>query len=267
MYNMTRRHRRSISVLILIIALSASACTAPRAWDMNKTQTAHEKTQSSELTGADMSIGDAATLLLESDCAAFSKASETNAVGEKTGDDEAVGAFGTEAGADDVNIPGQGTKAVPESETVLEISGIYVSKQYFAFRTVLYAITGSEKEPVKAAEELVKKQITEWNFASEHGILPTDDEVMSYCESMRSDVESDIESRETMLVVVQNMSLNESEYFRVFLPRYEVPFILAEQNVSNYCSENDIDEPDVSDTGIKVKDEQYIHELEDKYSK
>ena len=43
MYNVTRRHRRSITVLILITALSVSACTAPRAWEMNKTQTAHEK--------------------------------------------------------------------------------------------------------------------------------------------------------------------------------------------------------------------------------
>ncbi len=266
---MYRTHARAaaLGALILAAALALSACTAPRARDLNKMQTAHEKTQSSELNGADMSIGDVAISLLESDYAAFSKVSETNAVGAEAGDDEAAGASGTEAGADDVNIPGQGTKAVPESEAALEISGMYISKQYLTFRAALYTTAGSEKEPVKAAEELVKKQITEWNFASEHGLLPTDDEVMSYCEVMRSDAESDIESRETMLVVLQNMSLNESEYFRVFLPRYEVPFILAEQNVSNYCSENDIDEPDASDTYIKVKDEEYIHELEDKYSK
>ena len=252
MYNMKRRHRRSIAALILITALSTSACTAPRAWDMNKTQTAHEKTQSSELTGADMSIGDAATLLLESDCAAFSAAA-----GSSQGGAEA------EAGASDLDIPGQGTKAVSANEAAMEISGMYISKQYLAFRAALYAKASSEKDPVKAAEELIKKQAAEWNFAQEKGLLPTDDEVMSYCESMRSDTESDIESRETMLVVVQNMGLNEAEYFRVFLPRYEVPFILVSENVNNYCTEHDTDMPDGSSESIKIIDKQYVSELKE----
>lgn len=240
MYNVTRRHRRSITVLILITALSVSACTAPRAWEMNKTQTAHEKTQSSELNGADMSIGEAATLLLESDCAAFSSAT-----------------------ASDTDIPGQGTTAVSIEEAALEISGMYISKQYLAFRAALYAKTSSEKDPVNAAEDLIKKQVAEWNFAQKKGLLPTDDEVMSYCGSMRSDAESDIESRETMLVVVQNMGLNEAEYFRVFLPRYEVPFILVSENVNNYCSEHDKAMPDRSSESVKIIDEQYISELQE----
>ena len=94
-------------------------------------------------------------------------------------------------------------------------------------------------------------------------MLPTDDEVMSYCGSMRSDAESDIESRETMLVVVQNMGLNEAEYFRVFLPRYEVPFILVSENVNNYCSEHDKAMPDGSSESVKIIDEQYISELQE----
>ena len=129
----------ALTVTIIAAAIVLSACTAPRAWNMNKVQTVHQKTQSSELNGAGMSIGDAATSLLESDHAAFSKSTAA-----------------------------------------------------------------------------------------------ADDEVAAYCETMRSDAESDIESRETMLVVVQNMDLKESEYFRVFLPRYEVPFILADMHLFCY---------------------------------
>ena len=256
-------HIAATVAMIIAAILILSACAAPRAWNLNKTRTAHEKTQSSELNGSEMSIGDVATSLLESDYAAFSKAADTS----DTGTAGYTEGSGSEAGADDITIPGQGTKAVPENEAALEISGMYISKQYLAFRAALYAAASSEKEPVKAAEELIKEQVIQWQFAEKYGILPTDEEVMSYCETMRSDSESDIESRETMLVVVQNMGLNESEYFRVFQPRYEVPFILAEENISNYCTENDTDTPDAYDIDVKIKDEQYIHELEDKYSK
>ncbi len=261
MYKVTRRHRRSIaavSAIMMAAALTLSACTAPRAWNMNKTQTAHQKTQSSELKDSGMSIGDAATVLLESDYAAFSDAAASIDNADTSG-------AGSEPS--DISIPGQGTEAVPESETAMEVSGKYISKQYLAFRAALYAAASSDKEPVKAAEELIKRQVIEWKFAEENGLLPTDDEVTAYCDAMRADAESDIESRETMLMVVQNMSLNESEYFRVFQPRYEIPFILAEANISSYCSENDIEMPDASEADVKIKDEQYIHELEDKYSK
>lgn len=255
------------AALTIAAALLLSACTAPRAWDLNKTQTAHEKTQSSQLNGAGMSIGDAAVQLLESDYAAFSDAAAGAIAGSLGASEAAAPAAAAESYTDDESIPGQGTKAVPESEAVMEISGKYVSKQYMEFRAALYAAASSEPDPVKAAEDLIKKQTAEWTFAQEHGILPTDDEVAAYCESMRSDAESDIESREMMLVVVQNMSLNESEYFRVFLPRYEVPFILVTENISRYCAENGIDAPDASEAQVNIKDGQYIQELKEKYQK
>lgn len=247
----SRRHRRPIKItimllLIIITMITLPACTVPRVHDMDKTLTAYEKTQSSQLNGADMSIGDTAAKLLESDYAAFSDIPETGSPGENTYETQIEDSNGTEVDTSDQSIPGQGTKAVPESEASMEISGKYVSKQYMEFRTALYAAASSEKDPQKAAEDLIKKQIAEWNFAEEKGILPTDEEVMSYCENMRSDSESDIESRENMLVIVQNMGLNEAEYFRVFLPRYEVPFILNSEKVSRYCTEHDIEMPDIS---------------------
>ncbi len=307
MYKVTRRHRRSITangvetkivrpvktgarapaaarckpyaraaaltILILTAALTVSACTAPRAWEFNEQQTAHEKTQSSELNDAGMSIGDAAILLLESDYAAFSDApSDSDKDNENASSDENDNnGYTAESGAEiytsDISIPGQGTKPVPENEAALEIAGKYVSKQYLELRTALYATASSEKDPVKAAETLIKKQVIQWKFAEKNELLPTDEDVMSYTDSMRADTESDIESRETMLLVVQNMGFNESEYFRVFQPRYEVPFLLVEENISDYCSKNNIDMPDTEKAKVKVKDEKYIKELRKKYQK
>ena len=66
----------------------------------------------------------------------------------------------------------------------MTIMGKSVSKVYFDYRASLYSACDNSN-PVKDAEDLMKKQAVQWSFAEEHGLLPSEQEIMEYCNSMR----------------------------------------------------------------------------------
>ena len=77
---------------------------------------------------------------------------------------------------------------------------------------------------------------------------------------------SDPENREIMLSIVQSMGLTEAEYFEIIQPKYEVPYILIEQNISEYCEENGVDKPAWENAELNIKDENYMKKIEAKYN-
>ncbi len=48
-------------------------------------------------------------------------------------------------------------------------------------------------------------------------------------------------------------------------PKYEIPYILVEQKIADYCESNDIDEPDWKRAGMTTKDADYLKKLKLKY--
>lgn len=125
-----------------------------------------------------------------------------------------------------------------------------VSKEYFNYRMALFVASGDEN-PMESTKELMKKQIVEWEFAEEKGILPSETEIREYCDSIRTDANSDDENRNIMLGVVNSMGMTESEYFDEFQPVYEVPFIIISQKVEEYCTKNNISVPDWKNVRIE----------------
>ena len=155
-----------------------------------------------------------------------------------------------------------GTKQEDAVMTIMEKS---VSKAYFDYRASLYSACDSSN-PVKDAEDLMKKQAVQWSFAEEHGLLPSEQEIREYCISIREAANSDPENREIMLSIVQSMGLTEAEYFEIIQPKYEVPYILIEQNISEYCEENGVDKPAWENAELNIKDENYMKKIEAKYN-
>ena len=150
-------------------------------------------------------------------------------------------------------------------DAVMTIMGKSVGKAYFDYRVSLYSACDS-LNPVKDAEDLMKKQAVQWSFAEEHGLLPSEQEIREYCDSIREAANSDPENREIMLSIVQSMGLTEAEYFDIIQPKYEVPYILIEQNISEYCEENGVDKPDWENVELNIKDESYRKKIEAKYN-
>lgn len=152
-----------------------------------------------------------------------------------------------------------------QEDVVMTIMGKSVSKVYFDYRASLYSACDNSN-PVKDAEDLMKKQAVQWSFAEEHGLLPSEQEIMEYCNSMREAANSDPENREIMSAIVQSMGLTEAEYFEIIQPKYEVPYILIEQNISEYCEENGVDKPAWENAELNIKDENYMKKIEAKYN-
>lgn len=147
--------------------------------------------------------------------------------------------------------------------TVMTVMGECVSKEYFAFRVSLYDICGAE-DPVGSAVDLMKEEAVKTRFAKEHNLMPTDEQIRNYSQQMRSDAESDPESYEIMRGIVTSMGLTEDEYWNVFKPTFEAPFALIDGNVNNYCEENNIALPDVSEAEVTIVDQEYLDDMRTK---
>ena len=48
-------------------------------------------------------------------------------------------------------------------------------------------------------------------------------------------------------------------------PKYEIPYVLVEQKIADYCEPNDIDEPDWKRAEMNIKDADYLKKLNLKY--
>lgn len=164
-----------------------------------------------------------------------------------------------------------GSKGIYETDSgqetedvVMSIMGKSVDKVYFDYRASLYAACGS-RDPVKEAENLIKRQVAQQNFAEKYNLVPSEQEIAEYCNSIRQQANSDPESRKIMSDIIGSMGLTEDEYFNIIQPGYEVPYVIVEQNVAEYCEKNDLDVPDGRKAEVNHKDTAYLRELSLKY--
>lgn len=244
-------------IVLVLTAAAAGGCSS----DSESTAGDEAETLVASFNSSNMPIGDAATALCESGIAAFSHIDAAEEESLKADDPYAdIDEKKDPEAAVDGDIVGESTAAVAAEDTAMIIMDKAVSKEYLRYRAALYAARKYE-DPVKAAERLITKQVTEWSFAEENGLLPTQNSIDAYCSTLESDAHSDIESREYMLIIIQNLGLSEAEYFKALQMNYEIPFILVSKNISSYCEENKKEYPKYASAEISITDEKFVSEL------
>lgn len=151
-----------------------------------------------------------------------------------------------------------------QNNLVAIVWGEKISSDYILYRMNLYEACES-KNPAQDAWEEIKKEINERNFAKEHNILPSEEEIIESTNQMREVAESTTESHEILKSLVDAMGLSEDEYWNIFKPKYETPIALIRYNVSQYCKENNLPELDNSTMEYKVIDKDFLDNLGVKY--
>lgn len=131
-----------------------------------------------------------------------------------------------------------------------------ISQAYFNTRAALFEATGS-KTPELDAWESIKREVAERKFAEEHGLLPTDEEIIAFTQEMRELVESTEESYAIGKTQIEATGLTWEQYWNEFRPRYESPLHIIKINIDQYLKENNLEELDVSSIEYEILNEDY----------
>ncbi len=131
-----------------------------------------------------------------------------------------------------------------------------ITQAYFNARAALFEATGS-KAPELDAWESIKLEVAERKFAEEHGLLPTDEEIIAFTQEMRELVESTEESYAIGKTQIEAAGLTWDQYWNEFRPRYESPVHIIKINIDQYLKENDLEELDVSSIEYEILNEEY----------
>lgn len=131
-----------------------------------------------------------------------------------------------------------------------------ISQSYFNARVALYKAAGS-KAPELDAWESIKLEVAERKFAEEHGLLPTDEEIIAFTQEMKALVESTEESYAIGKTLVESAGMTWDQYWNEFKPRYESPAHIIKINMDQYLKENNLEELDASSIEYKILNEEY----------
>ena len=111
------------------------------------------------------------------------------------------------------------------------------------------------------AWKAIKVEIHERNFAKEHDLLPTDDEILACSQTMRQVAESTEESHAILRSLVSAMGMTEDEYWNEYQPVYEAPLLLIYSNTAQYRSENGLEAVDPDEIEGEIIDQDYFDSL------
>jgi hypothetical protein len=133
------------------------------------------------------------------------------------------------------------------SDGVPEIAGVILGEEISAreveIRAAMYELAGSEN-PLEEAWNSLRVTIYEKQFAAEHQITPTADEIAGFTSEMKETVYSQPGGQEYALALLEAIGMGEDEYWNEYKPQYESPAHLTSIKVAEYLNANGL--PDLS---------------------
>jgi hypothetical protein len=128
-----------------------------------------------------------------------------------------------------------------------EIAGVIMGEEIgireLQTRAVMYEFSG-EEDPLSVAWDSYKVTVYEKQFAEEHGLIPTDDEVWEFTQQMKSQVYNAPDGGMHVDALLTAMGFVDSnEYWDDYKVEYESPAHLISINIARYINENNIEWP------------------------
>ncbi len=140
------------------------------------------------------------------------------------------------------------------------ILGETIYSQEFEIRAKMYELAGS-KTPYTDTWDSFKVQMYEHQYAEDHNILPSQEEIEKFSSDMRKDFESSPEGKEVEKILLDGMGMTADEYWNDYKIKYEAPAHLTKIKIHNYVIQNGLPEIDektvVTDTLIEKMNPAY----------
>lgn len=122
-----------------------------------------------------------------------------------------------------------------------EVAGIVLGEKISAFQVEVIArmfLEGGMDNPLERAWESVKQQVYERHFAEDHGLEPTEKEVLQFTQSMRDMIESSGEGKACSNILISATGLSEEQYWNEYRLKHESPAQLIKMRIDQYLADN-----------------------------
>ncbi len=140
-----------------------------------------------------------------------------------------------------------------------KVNNEYVSAEYYNLRVEMYRLSGSD-QPYTDAWEATIKEVCEFEFAEENGLLPTVKEVQKQVDKEQKEVEAAADSKQSVEILLAQLGLTWDEYWTEYKPQ-ELAAQLVKDNVSAYLQKNGQTDLDYSDVEAYVMNQSVLDSL------
>ena len=148
---------------------------------------------------------------------------------------------------------------------IATVLGEGISKEYLYLRVKTYEACGSNN-PFTDGWNSIKQEVWERQFAIQHNIMPTEEEISLSVKEMRESAEETEESHAVIKALITSAGFTENEYWEEYKTKYEMPLSLISANVYEYLEENNISPIDVNEIQFEILDQDYFDILNNSFN-
>lgn len=127
-----------------------------------------------------------------------------------------------------------------EEEIAGMILGQTVTAAQVEIKATMYQFAGAE-HPLEDAWRAMEIEGFERQFASQHGLIPTEEEIQAFTREMREVMEADEDGILYEKELLGAMGMTVDYYWEVYKPRVESPVHLIKIKIADYCDKNALD--------------------------
>lgn len=142
-----------------------------------------------------------------------------------------------------------------EDRVIAVINGEDVTETEMQLKIQMYALTEKDANDAWHGMKLVA---LEKAFAREHGLLPTEEEVMEYTKQLRSACEEVQESADHVAALASGLGMTLDEYWYEYRVVYEIPTLMIRERVNEYIEDNNLSALDPSDAQCTIIDKAFF---------
>lgn len=147
-------------------------------------------------------------------------------------------------------------------EYIGEINGNKISKKFFMVRYISRVSSELNYESYKEDTwDSFKRDVLNKEYAIEHCIYPTNEEIVNAVESNKAEFEAMDESETFFESFLSGLGMTAEEYWNYNL-KYEAPYGILNGNVEEYIEENKLEPLDYDSVESIIIDEEFYNSLQ-----
>ncbi|MBE6034915.1 MAG: hypothetical protein E7222_09500 [Clostridiales bacterium] len=151
-----------------------------------------------------------------------------------------------------------------KDRTVGNILGENITARELEVRAKLFELSGS-KAPLEEAWDSLKVNVYEKQFAAEHNLTPSKQEIIDFTQEMRDRVESTPEGREYAKALIEAAGMTEDEYWNDYKIKNESPSHLTSIKISEYLFNNNLPELNKEEIIKNIDDKIIDQQIKEEY--
>ena len=143
------------------------------------------------------------------------------------------------------------------TEWVAVVEGRKIYASEMDLKIEMYTSAGEDAQQAWQGMKLIA---LEEAFAKDHGLMPSEDEILEFAKEMRKEYEADPEQKAYISIFAEGLGMSLDTYWYEYRTKYEIPVLMVRKAVTAYLKENQMEDLRAEDAKVEIVDEDYFAE-------